>query len=273
MHPTVLVDGSDEPAVAASLFLELASETRCAIIASVANRPAKLSTLARELGVTVQDVHRNSNRLLEAGILERRNGEFCLSEFGRAVTMQLPYFRFMKKHSRFFQEHTLAFLPEKFVQRMGALEKCRAVETVTVVMQELKKLEMSAKRRLEIMVSQAWPEEGQILIGRARSGVELRTIIGRNTMFPQNVMDEVIPAMAELTTANAIKQRMVDKVSTALYIADEQAAIMFPNQKGEVDMGTMLVGDSSEFVEWCADLFNHVWTQAWPADVKKAKIV
>ncbi|HZT35875.1 MAG TPA: hypothetical protein VFA15_08140, partial [Nitrososphaera sp.] len=149
----------------------------------------------------------------------------------------------------------------------------RAVETVTVVMQELKKLEMSAKRRLEIMVSQAWPEEGQILIGRARSGVELRTIIGRNTVFPQNVMDEVIPAMAELTTANAIKQRMVDKVSTALYIADEQAAIMFPNQKGEVDMGTMLVGDSSEFVEWCADLFNHVWTQAWPADVKKAKIV
>ncbi|MEO9363454.1 MAG: helix-turn-helix domain-containing protein, partial [Nitrososphaera sp.] len=159
------MDGSDEPAVAASLFLELASETRCAIIASVANRPAKLSTLARELGVTVQDVHRNSNRLLEAGILERRNGEFCLSEFGRAVTMQLPYFRFMKKHSRFFQEHTLAFLPEKFVQRMGALEKCRAVETVTVVMQELKKLETSAEKRLDVMVSQAWPEEGHILVG------------------------------------------------------------------------------------------------------------
>lgn len=267
------MDGSDDPAEAASLFLELASETRCAIIASVANRPAKLSTLARELGVTVQDVHRNANKLLEAGILGRKDGEFYLSEFGRAIMMQLPYFRFMERHRRFFQERTLAFLPDKFVQRMGALEKCRMVETVTVVMQELKKLETSAARQLKVMVSQAWPEEGQILIDRARGGVELRTIIGRNTVFPQNVMEEIIPAMAELTSANAIEQRMVDKVSTALYIADGQAAIMFPNAKGEVDMSAMLAGDSPAFVEWCADLFDHAWAQAGPADVKKAKIV
>jgi predicted transcriptional regulator len=267
------VDGSDEPAEAASLFMELASETRCAIIASVASRPAKLSTLARELGVTVQDVHRNANRLLEAEILQRRDGEFYLSEYGRAIVMQMPYFRFMKKHCRFFQEHTLAFLPDKFVQRAGALEKCRMVETVTVVMQELKKLETSARRQLKVMVSQAWPEEGQILIDKARSGVELRTIIGRNTVFPQNVMDEIIPAMTKLSSANAIEQRMVDKVSTALYIADEQAAIMFPNAKGEVDMGAMLVGDGPAFIEWCADLFDHAWTQAVPADIKKAKIV
>ncbi|AIF84875.1 Helix-turn-helix domain [Candidatus Nitrososphaera evergladensis SR1] len=273
MHSSIPVDGSDEPVEAASLFMELASETRCAIIASVANRPAKLSTLARELGVTVQDVHRNANRLLESGILERRDGEFYLSEFGRAITMQLPYFRFMKKHSRFFQEHTLAFLPDKFVHRMGALEKCRMVETVTVVMQDLKKLEMSATRQLKVMVSQAWPEEGQILIDRARRGVELRTIIGCNTVFPQNVMDEIIPAMAKLTSANAIEQRMVDKVSTALYIADGRAAIMFPNAKGEVDMGAMLAGDSPEFVEWCTDLFDHAWLHAGPADVRKAKIV
>lgn len=268
------MDGSDEPAAAASLFLELASETRCAIIASVANRPAKLSTLARELGITVQDVHRNANRLLEAGILDRKDGEFCLSEFGRAITMQLPYFRFMDRQRKFFRERTLAFLPEKFVLRAAALEKCRTVETVTVVMQSLKKLEMSAEKKLKVMVSQAWPEEGQILIGKARGGVELQAIFGRNTVFPQNVMDEIIPAMSELTSANIIRQRMADKVSTALYIADdERAAIMFPDIQGEVDMGAMLVGEDPAFVEWCADLFDHAWVHAGPADVKKAKIV
>lgn len=268
------MDGSDEPAAAASLFLELASETRCAIIASVAIRPAKLSTLARELGITVQDVHRNTSRLLEAGVLERRDGEFYLSEFGRAIMIQLPYFRFMDRHRRFFREHTLAFLPDKFVQRAGALEKCRLVETVTVVMQDLKKLEASAEKKLKVMVSQAWPEEGQILISKARNGVELMTIFGCNTVFPQNVMDEIIPEMAELTSADAVKQRMVDKVNTALYIADDRrAAIMFSNAKGEVDMGAMMVGDDPAFIEWCADLFDHAWVHAGPADVKKAKIV
>jgi predicted transcriptional regulator len=264
------MDGSGDPE-AAGLFMELASETRCAIIGSVARRPAKLSTLARELGVTVQDVHRNANRLVEAGLLDRRDGEFYLSEFGRAVATQLPYFAFMNKNREFFGGHTLAPLPDKFVQRVGALASCRIVETVTVVLEELKALEMAARRRLDIMVTQAWPEEGQILIDRARGGVAVRGIVGRNTVFPKSVVNGIVPALEQLRPH--VNSRMMDRLDVAVYIADDSAAVMLPNSRGEVDMSTLLAGDDPVFVEWCSDLFEHVWAKTVPMDIKKAKIV
>lgn len=264
------MDGLEDLA-ATDLFMELASETRCAIIGSVARKPAKLSTLARELGVTVQDVHRNTNRLVGAGLLDRRDGAFYLSEFGRAVAAQLPYFAFMKKNRKFFEEHTLAPLPDKFVQRMGALANCRIVQTVTVVLEELKNLEMSAKERLNIMVTQAWPEEGQILIDRAKSGVNVRGIVGRNTVFPKSVASGIVPVLEKMRSH--VNSRMMDKLDVAVYIADDQAAVMLPNAKGEVDMGSMLAGDDPAFVEWCQDLFEHVWARTVPMDIKKAKIV
>jgi predicted transcriptional regulator len=67
---------------------------------------------------------------------------------------------------------------------------------------------------------------------------------------------------------------MIEKVSAALYIADaSEAALMFPNLKGEVDMSTMFVGRDPAFCEWCADLFDHMWAKSKPLNVKKLKVV
>src|SRR5262245_29659392 len=105
-----------------SLFLELGSEIRCILLLSLAKKPSKLSSLAREIDITVQHAHQNLNRLIEAGLVERRDGTFQITEYGRMVTGQIPYFRFAKKYSYYFKDHTLGGIPEKFVQRIGALQ-------------------------------------------------------------------------------------------------------------------------------------------------------
>ena len=71
---------------ASELFTELASDLRCSVLMSVSRKPAKLSSLARELDTTVQDIHRNVNRLTDRGLLRRENGEIHLTEYGRIVT-------------------------------------------------------------------------------------------------------------------------------------------------------------------------------------------
>ena len=263
------MDSADE-AGGADLFLELAGETRRSMLESLARRPARMSTLARELGVTVQDVHRNANRMTEAGLVTRNDGMLCLTESGKMIARQINYFLFVKKYSSFMNEHTLAAVPDKFAQQIGALQGCRLVESVTLVMQELKRLESSTSRRLKIAVTQAWPEEGSILIDRASRGVEIWTVVGHNTVFPRNVVDEIIPAIEKLPTAP--RQRMVKRLDLALYVADEEAAVMFPNKNGEVDMSAMFVGSDAAFVEWCSDLFDHVWARAGPFDIMKTKI-
>lgn len=254
----------------ADLFLELAGETRRLMLESLARRPARMTTLARELDVTVQDIHRNVNRMMGAGLVERNDGMLHITESGRMVTRQIGYFQFVEKHSRFMNSHTLAHVPEKFAQRVGALQRCRLVESVTLVMQELKRLESSTSRRLKVAATQAWPEEGSILIDRASRGVEVWVIVGHNTVFPKNVIDEILPALEKLPTAP--RNRMVKQLDVALYVADEEAAVMFQNRNGEVDMGAIFVGGDSEFVEWCSDLFDHIWARAGPFDVMKTKI-
>lgn len=229
-----------------------------------------MSTLARELGVTVQDVHRNANRMAEAGLIERSEGMLCLTESGRMVARQISYFLFVEKYSKFMNNHTLAMVPEKFAQRIGALQGGRLVETVTLVMQELKRLESLTSRRLKIAVTQAWPEEGSILIDRVRHGVEVWVVVGHNTVFPKTVVEEIVPIIEKLPSGP--RNRMVKHLDVALYVADEEAAVMLPNRDNEVDMSAMFVGNDSEFVEWCSDLFDHVWSRAGPFDIMKTRI-
>jgi predicted transcriptional regulator len=126
------------------IFTELASETRCDILISLNKKPSRTSTLARELEITVQDVFRNINRLLEAGLVRRGvdksggGGAFQLTELGRLVVKQIPYFAVLNKHHKLFEDHTLTDIPQKFVQRIGVLHNCEVIENVTPVLEKLK---------------------------------------------------------------------------------------------------------------------------------------
>jgi predicted transcriptional regulator len=266
----------EDASIVSEIFSELASETRCSILISLDKKPAKLSSIARELDITSQDAFRNINRLVEANLVRRGGGEdstaFQLTELGMLATKHIPYFLVIKKHQKLFEDHTLKYIPNKFVQRIGALQNCEVVENVTPVLERLKKLEYSAKQYLRIMVSQAWPEEGKIFAECAMNDIDVWTIIGHNTIFPKEVIESVTPVLGELQKSG-ILGKMLDTVSIAIYISDSQSAVMLPNMKGEVDMGMLLVGTEPSFNEWCLDLFNYFWERAGPASLDKAKIV
>ena len=53
------------------VFFELASQQRLSIIFSLSQTKSKLSELSKDLGITMQEVHRNINRLQEAGLIEK----------------------------------------------------------------------------------------------------------------------------------------------------------------------------------------------------------
>ena len=267
------MEDSGEPAPVSELFMELGSEIRCSMLVSLSKEPAKLSTLARKFDITVQHAHQNVNRLYEAGLVERNDGTFQVTEFGRMVTMQIPYFLFIKRHSKFFEDHTLGGIPEKFVQRIGALQNCRTVSSATVVFQSLKKIQSSAGKSLKVIVSQAWPEEGEIFIDRANHGAKILALVGHNTIFPRNVIEHIMPTIKELTAKGLFERRMVEKVSIAIFIVDNrEAALVFPNKRDEVDMANLFVSDDPSFCEWCSDYFDYNWERSETFDIKNVKI-
>jgi predicted transcriptional regulator len=266
--------GLDTPEVPADIFMELASETRCSMLLMLDEQPRRANELAKKLNLTVQEAHRNTTRLLEAGIIEKSSdGLFALTEYGRIIMTQISCFQFLKTHRQFFKDHTLGDIPAKFIQRIGALENCKVISGVTAIFEKLKKLESGANENLKIMVSQAWPEEGRILVDRATHGIKVRALVGRNTVFPKEVVESVVKEIQALPSKADLENRMVDKVSVALYLADNQSGVMFANSKGDVDMGTLFVSDDPVFNEWCFDLFSYTWEHSKPFDVYKTKIV
>lgn len=261
---------------------ELASTTRCSILISLANKPAKLSSLARELNITAQEAFRNINRLTEASLVKKwgdaditRNsgGAFHLTELGRLLVKEIPYLIVIKKHQEYLMEHTFRDVPDKFVQRIGILKNCETTRNVTAVFEKLKKLESGAENYLKVMVSQGWPDEGKILVERATNNVDVCAIFGRNTVFPKEVFESVIPAINELQKRDKIRSKMIDNVNIALYVTDSQSALMLPNMKGEVDMNILLHGQDPAFNEWCHELFNYYWERAGPPDLNKASVI
>src|SRR5919199_6078381 len=110
-------------------FFELASGQRLAIIFQLNKKNTKMSQLAKDLGITMQEVHRNINRLQDAGLIEKDpDGVFSLTTFGNTIIKQIPTFNYLSKYKEYFSEHTLGELPMKFVQRIGALNNCELVK-------------------------------------------------------------------------------------------------------------------------------------------------
>jgi predicted transcriptional regulator len=265
------LDGSKLPA---DIFMELASETRCSMLLMLDEQPRRSNELAKKLNLTMQEAHRNTSRLMEAGIIRKNSdGLFSITEYGKIITGQISYFQFLKGHRQFFEEHTLGNIPAKFLQRIGALQNCKIVSSVTAVFERLKKMEGSAKEHLKIMASQAWTEEGKILADRVRNGVKVQFIVGHNTVFPKSVVEFSVKETEVLRVKGNPEGRMVDEVSIALFVADNQSGVMFPNLKGEVDMGTLFASDDQMFNEWCLDLFNYTWEHSKPFDIYKTRIV
>jgi predicted transcriptional regulator len=192
------------------------------------------------------------------------------------VLKQIPYFRFLRKHKKFFEAHGLekSTIPTKFLLRISELEGCKKVESVTGVLQKLKKLESSATKFIKVIVSQAWPEEGLIFIDRARHGIEVVTIAGHNMILPRNVVNDIGPILDKLISEGIYKSRMSQDVKIALYIVDNKVAgIMFPDTEGEVDMRTLFVSENPQFCEWCSDLFEYFYQRSKPFNISKMSIV
>ena len=140
-------------------------------------------------------------------------------------------------------------------------------------MERLKKLESGTKKQLRLMASQAWAEEGRIIIELSMHSIEVLVMVGKNTLFPKEIIDSIGRLIEKMPANQKMQTKMVEKVDVALYISDEQAAVMFPNMKGEIDMSAIFIGSDPAFYEWCNDLFNHYLERGGYFDVSKATIV
>jgi predicted transcriptional regulator len=252
---------------AEEIFFELASQQRLSILFSLHHKTAKLSQLSKDLGITMQEIHRNVNRLQEAGLIEKDpDGSFSLTTFGNTIIDQIPTFDFLSRYKEYFSEHTLGELPMKFVQRIGALNNCELVKGIVAILEFWKQIcRESEEYILEIIPQVPLDLIEPIVLSVREKGIRLFYIFPKDVIIPKGRRDILNKLnFDELNNSGRIARRMVDRVQVAVVINEKKASVLFPVQKGETDMNLMFYSEDPSFHAWCLDYFWFRWYGAYP---------
>jgi predicted transcriptional regulator len=251
------------------LFMELASDTRLAILKMLDEKPTRSTQLSEKLSLTIQETHRNTSRLSETGIIKKDpEGFFSLTNYGKIVVSQIPYFEFIKKFHSFFDDHFTGNIPSKFLQRIGALQNSELVVKVTNVHEKLKKMEVEAKQYIKLILSQAWSEEGKILLDRLKNGVKTYSIFDEHSTMPDEIHSTITPKFEKFQEKGLAEVRKYNgKIGISVIITEKNSAVMFPHIKDEIDFNTVFVSEDPDFHEWCTDLFEYFWSNSRPAKI------
>jgi predicted transcriptional regulator len=242
-------------------FFELASEQRLAIIFRLNEKSAKISQLAKDLDITMQEAHRNVTRLQDAGLIEKDpEGIFSLTTFGNTITKQIPTFNYLSKHKEYFSEHILGELPIKFIMRLGALDKCEFVKGVVAILERWKDIYREAEEYIYEIVPQVPIDLIEPAVSRVKQGVKYSYVLPKDVIIPKGRKD-LLKKLGhnELLNKGAIERRMVESVKVAVILNEKQAAVLFPTQKGETDMNMIFYSIDRVFHEWCLDYFRYRW--------------
>lgn len=259
------------------IFFELASEQRLSILFKLEQEKFKLAKLARELDVTMQEVHRNVNRLMESGLIEKdSNGNFSLTTFGSIILKHVSTFAFLSRNKAYFSEHILGETPMKFIHRIGSLERSEHVSGFVAVIELWKHIYKQSSEYIYAILPQIPFELIEAILAKLKSGgIKFSYILPRNALVPKKRIDLLKSSgFRELLQNGIVERRMTDRVGVAVVLSENEATVMFPTLKGVTDMNSLFYGDSIQnggglFHEWCLDFYRYCWYNSKSFDENK----
>jgi predicted transcriptional regulator len=256
-----------------SLFFELAGGLRLSMLSKLAQKPYRLSQLASELDATMQEAHRNMTRLVGSGLVSKdREGELVLTAYGQTLVAMIPGYDFLYRNKEYFLDHSLGNLPTKFIQRMGAFEKCEVVRGVMAILQRWKNLYLESDEYIKEIMAQVPLDLIETVSSRIEKGVKFSYIFASNAVIPKGrtqLLQKI--GWRNLISKGLVERRMLPEVRVMTIFNENQGCVVFPNMKGEPDLNIMFHGTDPEFLEWCSDLFAYQWDKAETFDESKLK--
>jgi predicted transcriptional regulator len=256
--------------------MELASEQRLSILFKLSEEETKLSRLAKDLNVTMQEVHRNVNRLMDIGLIKKNSeGTFSLTTFGNTIIKQIPTYDFLSRNKQYFSDHVLGDIPMKFIQRIGALNNSEYINGVVAVIERWKQIYKESSEYIYGMLPQIPLDLIESVLPKIKQGIKFNYILPQRAIVPKKRTELLRESGFYDLLKNErklVERRMVDKVSVAVVLNEKQSTVMFPvfHDETVADMNSMFYSKEDRlFHEWCLDYFRYCWYNSKSFDESK----
>lgn len=246
-------------------FLDLASEQRLDILFNLMQEKSKISQMAKLLDSTVQEVHRNFERLAKSGFIEKDvEGYYHLTIYGHTMCTQIPSMIFFSNNRKYFQEHDFGDIPAKFIERIGALSSGTYVKGFTKVMETWKSIYSNAKEYIFELHAEVSNDLIEPLIKKARDeNVKINYILSETCIVPKGRKETLKKfGFQKLLESGIIERKMSKQVLVVVALNEKEACVSFPDKKGEANIGHAFYGNDVRFHEWCLDFFRYQWYNA-----------
>ena len=258
---------------ASSDFLELASEQRLNIIFKLLEKKSKISSMAKELDATVQEVHRNFERLADAGlVIKDKDGYYDLTTYGKTICTQVPSLLFLSKNRKYFENHDFGDIPMKFIQRIGALAGGQPVKGFVKVLEQWKSIYKNADEFICQLFTEVPLDLIEPLLARVRKGVKLDYIFSESVIVPKGrkeLLDKL--GIKQLIDKGLVERKMRKNANVVVVLNEKEACVLFPTLDGVADMREMFYSKDPIFHEWCLDYFRYCWYNASPFQESKIR--
>ena len=245
-------------------FLELASEQRLNIIFKLLEKKSKITNMAKELDATVQEVHRNFERLADAGLIVKdKDGYHDLTTYGKTMCTQVPALVFLSKNRKYFENHDFGDIPMKFIQRIGALAEAQPVKGFVKVLEQWKSIYKNADEFIYQLFTEVPLDLIEPVLTKAKKGIKLNYIFSESVIVPKG-RKELLNKLGikELIDKGLVERKMQKYTNVVVVLNEKEACVLFPTLDGTADMREMFYSKDQLFHEWCLDYFRYCWYNA-----------
>ncbi|WP_428323977.1 helix-turn-helix transcriptional regulator [Nitrosopumilus sp.] len=245
----------------ANYVLDLASPQRLQIIFKLLEKSTTPTKLAKEIGATKQEVHRNFTRLEDSGLIEKKvDGNYTLTTFGRTICTQVPSVVFISQNRKYFEKHHFGEVPHKFQMRCGQLANSTYVKGVSKVLEQWKNIYKNSDEYIYEVLSEVPLDLIEPVVKRIKKGVKFSYIFSESAVVPKG-RKALLKKLGfdKLMEKGLIERKMEKNVQTVIVLNEKEACVMFPTLDGESDISAMFYSDDAMFHEWCLDYFRYCW--------------
>jgi predicted transcriptional regulator len=244
-------------------LLEISSQQRLGILLRLYDKNSKVAVIAKELDATVPEVFRNFGRLVKANLISKEpDGDYTITTYGKIVCNQIPSLAFLLNNKKYFKEHDFGDLPQKFLQRIGALESGQYIKGIVKVFEKWKDIYQNSNEYIfNILVDVPYDVDFlEPLVKKVSKGVKLNSIFSETAIIPKERKQALEKlGFKKLIQEGLIERKMRENVQIVVILNEKEASVMFPKEKSESDISEMFYGKDPAFHDWCLDYFKYCW--------------